>query len=58
VGRAVSELDADQDGGGYEENHEKVLGAHRISLQPSTAAAAANAAARKNDDRNARVIVF
>jgi hypothetical protein len=55
VRRPEAELDADEHGRRDEERNQHAL--HRNHLQATSVAAAANAAARKNDDRNARVIV-
>ena len=57
VRRALRELDTDEHGGRDEENGEDSARVHRISLHAEQRAAAANAAARKNAERNARVIV-
>src|SRR6185437_3543084 len=51
---AFAELDADEDRRRCEECEQHL---HRISLHERSAAPAANAAARKNEERNARVIV-
>ena len=54
---AVGEFAGDEHGRQGEQKDEHAPGDHRISLQPRSAAAAAKAAARKNAERNARVIV-